>query len=40
MGIVGVPRGRFKVAKAQRDKGFGSNFTEIHEVKTQSFTEI
>ena len=27
MGIVGVRRGRFKVAKAQRDKGFGK---ELH----------
>ncbi|SHL33945.1 hypothetical protein SAMN05444366_0403 [Flavobacterium saccharophilum] len=27
MGIVGVRRGRFKVAKTQRDKGFGK---ELH----------
>ena len=40
MGIVGVHRGRFKAAKAHRDKGFGNNSTEIHRVKTQSFTEI
>jgi hypothetical protein len=34
MGIVDVRRGRFKVTKAQRDKGFfRSNFTEIHRVK-------
>ena len=26
MGIVGVRRGRFKVAKAQRDKGFRKQF--------------
>lgn len=40
MGIVGVLRGRLKVTEAQRDKGFGNNFTECHKIKTQSFTEI